>query len=225
MSTDTTPPPMPGFPPQPPPKKNHTNAIIIAAAVAVIATIISTGVIVANNEDGEAGAAPTATVTVTETVEIAATEQAAEEDSSTSAQEAAYKVGEEARNGGAVVKISKVVESGTITLAGAQKKAGADAKYVTLKTTVTNETKASMDLTCSLPIVNALIDDQDRRFDTIDDLYEVAGNPECNAQLQPGFKDEMQFVYRVPKDAKIAAWEFTEYDLETERTPTLVDLT
>ncbi|MFK4098920.1 hypothetical protein ACI2L1_02290 [Streptomyces sp. NPDC019531] len=77
----------------------------------------------------------------------------------------------------------------------------------------------------SLSIVNALIDDQGRRFDAIEDLYDVAGNPECNAQLQPGFKDEMLFVYRVTKDAKIALWEFEEYDLESEPNPTLVDLT
>ncbi|MFI2457925.1 hypothetical protein [Streptomyces sp. NPDC019539] len=37
------------------------------------------------------------------------------------------------------------------------------------RTVVLNDTKASTDLTCSLPIINALIDGQDRRFDTIDD--------------------------------------------------------
>ncbi len=35
----------------------------------------------------------------------------------------------------------------------------------------------------------------------------------------------MQYVYRVPKDAGILAWEFYEYDLENEPTPTPVDLT
>ncbi|MFD5514458.1 hypothetical protein [Streptomyces sp. NPDC127066] len=70
---------------------------------------------------------------------------------------------------------------------------------MTLKTMVKNEGKTSMDLTCSLPIANAFVDDQDRRFDTIDDLYDVVGNPECNVQLQPGFKYGMQFVYRVPR--------------------------
>jgi hypothetical protein len=82
-----------------------------------------------------------------------------------------------------------------------------------------------MDLTCSLPIVNTLIDDQGRRFDTIEDLGYIPGNPECNAQLQPGFKDDMQFVYRVPEDAKPIAWEFYPFDLETDTAPALVDLT
>ncbi|MFG2194440.1 hypothetical protein [Streptomyces sp. NPDC048639] len=222
MSTDSTPPPMPGFQPSEPQRKNRTNAIIIGAAAAVIATMISTGIIIADSGSGDTEAGPAPTVTVTQTVEG---EAAAEEDvPSTSSQEADFRVGEEARNGGAVVKISKVLESDTITLAGVQKQAGADAKFVTLKTIVTNETKSGMDLTCSLPIVNALIDDQDRRFDTIDDLYEISGNPECNAQLQPGFKDEMQFVYRVPEDVEVTAWEFYEYDLASEPTPSLVDL-
>ncbi|GHB88619.1 hypothetical protein GCM10010306_099640 [Streptomyces umbrinus] len=139
--------------------------------------------------------------------------------------EAEFKVGEEARNRGTVVTIKKVREANSITFNGAAKQAGADAKYVILESVVRNETKASMDLTCSLPIVNALIDDQDRRFDTIEDLDYVPGNPECNAQLQPGFKDEMKFVYRVPKDANIVLWEFEEYDLETDPAPSLVDLT
>lgn len=221
MENDVTPTPMPNYPPTPPVKKNRTNAYIIGGAAIAIAAIIAAGVVIANNRGSDEAAptpTPTATVTVTETA-------APEEDAKSAEQDADFKSGEEARNGGANVKITKVTTSDTITLVGAQKKAGADAKYVTVKSVVTNEAKSSMDLTCGLPINNALIDDQGRRFDTIDDLYEVAGNPECNAQLQPGFKDEMLWVYRVPKDAKIASWEFSEYDLENERTPTLIDLT
>jgi hypothetical protein len=143
----------------------------------------------------------------------------------TSSTRADFKVGQEASNYGTIVTINKMQETNTITIDGTTKQADADAKYVTLETFVRNDTKTSMDLTCSLPIINALIDDQDRRFDTIDDLDEIPGNPECNAGLQPGFKDEMKFVYLVPKDAKIALWEFQEYDLEAELVPTLVDLT
>lgn len=219
MENDVTPVPMPDYPPTPPVKKNRTNAYIIGSAAIAIAAIVAAGVITANSRGSDVAApAPTATVTVTETA-------APEEGAKSAEQDADFKSGEEARNGGANVKITKVTTGDTITLAGAQKKAGADAKYVTVKSVVTNEAKSSMDLTCGLPINNALIDDQGRRFDTIDDLDEVAGNPECNAQLQPGFKDEMLWVYRVPKDAKIASWEFSEYDLENERTPTLIDLT
>jgi hypothetical protein len=219
MENDVTPTPMPNYPPTPPVKKNCTNAYIIGSAAMAIVAIVTAGVITANSRGhDEAAPTPTVTVTVTETAAV-------EQDTKPTEQEAGFKTGDEAHNGGAVVEITKVTTSDTIIFAGAQKKAGADAKYVTLKSVVTNEAKSSMDLTCGLPINNALIDDQGRRFNTIDDLYEVVGNPECNAQLQPGFKDEMLWVYRVPKDAKIASWEFSEYDLENERTPTLIDLT
>ncbi|MFJ8805478.1 hypothetical protein [Streptomyces sp. NPDC102490] len=220
MSTNITPPPMPALPPQPG-KKSHTHAYIIGGAAIIAAAIVATGIAVSGS--GNDAAQPRPTVTVTETVEMETAgegEAAAATDQTTDAN-----VGEVARNGGAVVKVTKVTETDTIVLAGARKSAGADAKYVVLKTVVSNEGKASMDLTCSLPIVNALIDEQDRRFDTIEDLYEVADNPECNAQLQPGFDDEMQFVYRIPADAVATTWEFSEYNLENEVTPTLVDLT
>ncbi|MCC3651686.1 hypothetical protein LIX60_09445 [Streptomyces sp. S07_1.15] len=221
MSTNVTPPPMPNQPPGPS-KRNHTNAYIIGGAgIIAAAVILATGMAISS--DGDDTARPQPTVTVTETVEpeVAVEEDAtAETDHNTDT-----KVGEEARNGGAVVKVTKVVETDAITFAGAHKSAGPDAKYVIINTVVSNDGEASMDLTCSLPIVNALIDDQDRHFDTIEDLYDVAGNPECNVQLQPGFDDKMQFVYRVPKDAVVTTWEFSEYDLENEVTPTLVDLT
>jgi hypothetical protein len=220
MSTNVTPPPMPAQPPQTG-KKNHTNAYIIGGAAIIAAAIVGTGIAISGS--GDDTAKPQPTVTVTETVEP---EPAAKEDAAAASNQSTdTKVGEVARNGGAVVKVTKMVEADSITFAGAHKSAGHDAKYVILKTVVSNEGKASMDLTCSLPIVNALIDDQGRRFDTIEDLYDVAGNPECNAQLQPGFDDQMQFVYRVPKDAVVTTWEFSEYDLENEVTPTLVDLT
>ncbi|MCX5557874.1 hypothetical protein [Streptomyces sp. NBC_00038] len=220
MSTNITQPPMPAQPPRPD-KKNHTNAYIIGSAGIIAAAIIATGIAISGGGDNTARPQPT--VTVTETVQP---EAAVEEDAAAATdQNTDAKVDEEAKNGGAVVKVTKVMETDTITLAGARKSAGTDAKYVILKTVVSNEGQASMDLTCSLPIVNALIDDQGRRFDTIEDLYDVAGNPECNAQLQPGFDDEMQFVYRLPKDAVVTTWEFSEYDLENEVTPTLVDLT
>ncbi|MFD5695020.1 hypothetical protein [Streptomyces rubiginosohelvolus] len=64
--------------------------------------------------------------------------------------EARYEIGEEARNRGTVVTVNKVREVSSTTFDGADKQAGADAKYVILETVVRNDTKASMDLTCSL---------------------------------------------------------------------------
>ncbi|MGY1500657.1 hypothetical protein ACW4TU_29455 [Streptomyces sp. QTS52] len=59
--TDSTPPPMPGFPPPQQPvvkgKKNRTNAIIIGAAAAVIAAVVTTGIVVVQSTDNDSKAA------------------------------------------------------------------------------------------------------------------------------------------------------------------------
>ncbi|NEC92189.1 hypothetical protein [Streptomyces sp. SID12501] len=63
--TDSTPPPMPGFPPPLPPepsapaKKNRTNLVIIGAATAVIAAIIGTGIVVVQATDDDSQRATT----------------------------------------------------------------------------------------------------------------------------------------------------------------------
>ncbi|WP_030680536.1 DUF4352 domain-containing protein [Streptomyces cellulosae] len=131
-----------------------------------------------------------------------------------------FKIGEEARNGGTVVEINKVHEVDGILMDGGTKSAGAEAKYVALEAVVLNGTKSGMDLTCSAPVLSSLIDDQGRRYGVIDGLDKIPGNPECDERLQPGSKDQMVFAYRVPKSAKITAWEFSESGQE----PSTVDL-
>jgi hypothetical protein len=88
--------------------------------------------------------------------------------------------------------------------------AGDGAKYVTLVTRVLNDSKVSIDLTCSYPIGNHLVDDRDRKFDSIGELYKVRGNPECNTNLQPGFESDMTWIYRVPLSATIVAFDFED---------------
>jgi hypothetical protein len=88
--------------------------------------------------------------------------------------------------------------------------AGSGAKFVTVKTRVMNDAQASIDLTCGYPIKNHLIDDHGRRFDAISKLYRIRGNPACNDNLQPGFASDMTWIYRVPLDAVISAFEFED---------------
>jgi hypothetical protein len=76
-------------------------------------------------------------------------------------------------------------------------------KFVVIETHIVNDGQSSLDLTCSWPIDAKLVDDRDRNFDPIDELYKLKGNPECNKQLQPGFEDDMTYVFLVPTDAKI----------------------
>jgi len=64
-----------------------------------------------------------------------------------------------------------------------------------------------------------LVDDQDRQFDPIDDLYKLKGSPECNDQLQPGFESDMTWVYRLPSSANVVGWAFQDFtDVATAST-------
>jgi hypothetical protein len=106
--------------------------------------------------------------------------------------------------------------------------AGDGAKFVAVRTRVLNDSMVSIDLTCGYPIVNHLIDDRGRRFDSIGKLYRIPGNPRCNDNLQPGFTAGMTWIYRVPLDAKISAYEFEDLtDFARDRTvePTRIPLT
>lgn len=217
---DTTPiPPMPAKTPKP--AKNHWRTATYCLSAALLATSIGLVYALGSEEDGD------------RQVAAVAPEPSLHEESTPSADPepvespapsvaAGFTVGEEARNGGAVVTVTKVRVATTIKTVNGTQKAGSGAKYVVVETVVFNDGKSSMDLTCSLPIVNNLIDAKERRYDTIDHLYEVTGNPECNDQLQPGFKNDMHFVYRVPADAEILTWEFAEYDLDSEAEPATV---
>jgi hypothetical protein len=81
---------------------------------------------------------------------------------------------------------------------------------VAIETHIINDGQSSLDLTCSWPIDAKLLDDRDRNFDPIDELYKFKGNPECNKQLQPDFEDAMTYVNLVPADAKIVTWVFRD---------------
>lgn len=84
------------------------------------------------------------------------------------------------------------------------------AKWFIMETTVSNEGRASMDLTCSWPIDVVSVDAEDREFDTISALYQYESNPACNDNLQPGFSTEMAYVFSVPVDAEMIGVAFRD---------------
>ncbi|MGW0738248.1 DUF4352 domain-containing protein [Streptomyces sp. NPDC002851] len=221
-------PPMPGDRPQR--VRNPWKVATLCLSAALLATSVGLVYLLAAGSDGgDSSAGPDSSPSIWQDTRspVAPSPDDSPSASPTPSGGAAdgFKVGEEARNGGAVVTIAKVRQADAITtVEGGQQKAGNGAKYVILETVVFNDAKQSMDLTCSLPIANALLDDQGRRYDTIEELDEVKGNPECNDQLQPGFKDRMQFVYRVPEGVKATAWEFAEFDLDGERESSVIQL-
>jgi hypothetical protein len=127
----------------------------------------------------------------------------------------ANQVGEQFSNGGITLTVTSAEAADAITVAPNQQNptsmpAGPGAKYVVIRTHIINNARKSLDLTCSLPIHTLLLDDRGREFDPIEDLDEVQGNPECNAQLQPGFESDMTWPYRVPADTHVVAWAFED---------------
>ncbi|NUL45787.1 DUF4352 domain-containing protein [Cellulosimicrobium funkei] len=83
-------------------------------------------------------------------------------------------------------------------------------RYIVVEAEVENIGKKSMDLTCSWPVNIMVIDREMREFDTIDSLYEIKGNPECNAELQPGFSNTITYAFMVPNDSKVPGLYFQD---------------
>jgi hypothetical protein len=98
----------------------------------------------------------------------------------------------------------------TIAFDGGTKSAGAGAEFAVITTKITNHSKTGLDLTCGYPVADKLINDAEQQYDAIQDLYKVDGNPECNAQVGPGFSDKMTYIYRVPSGSHIVGWGFSD---------------
>ena len=146
-------------------------------------------------------------------------------------------VGQQFTNLGATVTVTMVQSASSIELNESNYRpgsglesytdipAGPGANFVIVETQVVNNAKKSMDLTCSLPIRTVLIDDQNRNFDPIDGLYKVKDNPECNASLQPGFAEDMTWVYRIPAGTHVLGWAFedtTDFSTIGRNKPTVI---
>ncbi len=92
--------------------------------------------------------------------------------------------------------------------------------YVYVETNVMNDSSEGLDLTCGYPMEVKLVEASGRRFDPVEGLDLVKGNPACNAQLQPGFRDGMTWVFLVPPDAEVNAFRFRDTtDLSKEQPP------
>lgn len=97
-------------------------------------------------------------------------------------------------------------------------------EFLVINSTVTNNSKSPMDLTCSAPIIAEVVNKKDQTYSTIDSLYEIPGNPECNEELQPGFSDEMRWVYLIPKDSEITRFQFKEINDDFDGEYSYIDL-
>jgi len=140
------------------------------------------------------------------------------------------KLGEAARSGGIKLTVVRATEAPSLrytddTGKARTKKAKQGGSYVSVKTRITNDTSRGIDLTCSFEVDGKIVDDSGREFDPIDELYSVPGNPECNDMLQPGFKENMTWVYLVPDADEVSSFQFSDVtDLDAEHAPAEVAL-
>lgn len=141
-----------------------------------------------------------------------------------------YGMGEKAKNGGATVVVKKVSESATLAIDryGEAKtlKAGTGAKYVVVETTVYNDGTASFDPVCGGGISRGLVDADGRTFDATQDQYMVRGNDKAcgGEEMQPGFKQDAVFVYKLPAEAIPAQWAFSGTRENIEDEPAVVKI-
>lgn len=140
------------------------------------------------------------------------------------------RIGRPARSGGIKLTVLSADAKSTLRYTddlgeAKTKRAKQGGRYVFVKTRITNDTSQGLDLTCDFQVDGKLVDDSGREFDPIDELYSIKGNPECNDMLQPGFKDQMTWVYLVPRGADVSSFAFSDVtDFETDQPPVEVSL-
>jgi hypothetical protein len=196
-----------------------------AASVALLGGAVLLSGCSGTPEASPATVTVTATATVTaepETDPSAETVTETETEAESAADPAAVKVGKPAEHAGVRLTVTKAKASDTVTrnVTNSRQGSGYDkydeipadkgGHFIVVEAEVKNIGKESMDLTCGWPINIKVIDEELREFDTVDELYDIKGNPECNAQLQPGFSDTITYAFMVPKDAKVPGLYFQD---------------
>lgn len=136
------------------------------------------------------------------------------------------KTGEIVTNGGIEMKLISASEQSTINYDTcgdgcsngeyAPKSPDEGTKYWIATVEVKNNTKKPLDITCGYPYEIIALNSKNQQYTPIQDLYQVQGNPECNAQLQPGLSTQTTYPFQVPLDAKMTAIAFRDVgDLTT----------
>lgn len=149
-----------------------------------------------------------------------------------------YKLNEPADHDGLVIQISEARISPTLLRNTTQYRpdtdlarfeevpAKAGASYLLLTTQVTNNTKKGLDLTCGGPVQIRVYNNKEQEYSPVDDLYEIKGNPTCNASLDPGFSAPMTWAFLVPTGSTMIAASFYNINdfSNVNREPTFVAL-
>jgi len=141
------------------------------------------------------------------------------------------------RSGGIAIRVLSVRTSQTVRYVGGTQsditpnaepktvRAPQRGHYVYVKTRVSNSAQVGLDLTCGFPMEVALVDAQSKQYEPIDGLEQIAGNPACNAELQPSFKDRITWIFLVSPRTQVDSFAFADTtDLEDPAEPAQIAL-
>ncbi|MBT1180857.1 hypothetical protein JS531_02485 [Bifidobacterium sp. CP2] len=123
-------------------------------------------------------------------------------------------------NGGIEMKVLEASEQATISYDTcgdgcsnheyAPKSPDTNTKYWVVKVEVKNNTSSPLDITCGYPYEIVAFNSKSQQYTPIRSLYQVEGNPECNAQLQPGLTSTVTYPFQTPADATMVGIGFRD---------------
>lgn len=129
-------------------------------------------------------------------------------------------IGQTVDNGGIEMKLISASEQSTINYDTcgdgcsngkyAPKSPDANTKYWVAVVEVKNNTKQPLDITCGYPYEIKALNSDNQQYTPIENLYQIQGNPECNASLQPGLSAQVTYPFQVPLDVKMVALAFRD---------------
>lgn len=79
-------------------------------------------------------------------------------------------------------------------------------RFISVKVHIVNNGQQPVDLTCGYVVDIRAVNSSNQQYTPIDNLFKIPGNPECNADLQPGMGADMQYVFNVPQNAKMVGF-------------------
>ncbi|MCI1978447.1 MAG: hypothetical protein LKJ44_01825 [Bifidobacteriaceae bacterium] len=143
-------------------------------------------------------------------------------DGDSSEEDGEGKIGDTLESAGIQMKLTKAADASSISYDTcgdscsngkyAPKKPDKGTKYWVANVEITNNSKAPIDITCGYPLKIEAVNTDNQHYTPIDDLYQVQGNPECNAELQPGLSSKMSYVFAIPSKTTIAGIAFSGID-------------
>lgn len=208
-------------------KRAVRTAVLVVAGVSVLGLAFVAGYGIRGN--GSSSTTVKNGTTFTTSGATSGRQVKAPTDSSTTASSPlGNRVGQETTSGGITLTVQSVKRAGVLQYQqdvnehskGDPVPATAGGEYVVVQTQLTNNTRQTIDLTCSGPVGAKLIDAQGREFSEIDDLDSLLpGNPECNANTNPGFSVPMTWAFIVPIGTPATAFEFQDQSDSANNAP------